>query len=566
MQRVFISNAEIQEADNISIDSSDDINNLSIDEKYKNGDFVFIIDVHCAFKESERMQQQGGVTIYRHLLKQFKDCQDKLKVIFYSPISSEQLISLRPENYVLKLLPVVELFPEKDEDGNIIDNWDFEEALKTKINDNNFFQFNNASENLLSGWALANEKEIKKGKFSEGRIKLNGWKVLIVDDEFSSWMVTYSTIFDDPNNILFPPYSSQTEFRQAWKENKALDFICDGARDADFVLSDLYIEESHEETKPYKKKEEIEDISGFKLLKKIKEKYPYLPYMLFTSSNKVWNAETFRSEGIWSWAVKENSENTDSQDKIAQFEHFRNSIAKITNPEWQFVVSIWKNLIDLELQATHTSFWWSAQCTEALDILKDCLRTLDSIYSQRGEFETKNVTDFEGRQCLHIINNLGGICELLKLNFNNLRQKTVGMYIYQLRSFYSHKLFYKVAKPLEAIFCIDLLLKLLSLNSAQLQLESSEIFVIEQEFVKNSNVNYFLQFRYLVQSGNNISHDGMLFTGLEAKFATIKTDIISNEYTNNIVKYTRDINKLQENIAKNQRVIQLEDAHKNAIP
>ena len=34
--------------------------------------------------------------------------QDLLKVVFYSPLSQDFLIKLKPDNYVLKLLPFIE--------------------------------------------------------------------------------------------------------------------------------------------------------------------------------------------------------------------------------------------------------------------------------------------------------------------------------------------------------------------------------------------------------------------------------------------------------------------------
>lgn len=551
-QRIFISNNNNLQSPDFKITKDFNVKNLIISDKYKNGAFVFIIDVHCIFDGVKKLQEQGGVIIYRHLLKQFKECQDKLKVIFYSPIAAKYLVRLKPENYVLNLLPLIELFPI-DKEGK---NWSFEDDLKPFIDENyNFPQFNNASENLLSGWAAVNREKIKNGNDDEAKIKLKNSNVLIIDDEFSQWAVTYLTIFDlQTGNINFPPYNSQIEFRREWKEGRAIDFICDGAKGSDVVLSDLYIEENHEDTKPYKLREDIEKISGFELLEKIKEKYPYLPYMMFTTSNKIWNAEAFQSEGIWAWAVKENSVNVSEEDKKAQFEHFADCIKKIVNPEWKFVSRIWKALIDLKSQNL-SSYWWyknRQEAGEVLKILNNCLRILDLIYSQRAMFETKYVTDFDARQSFQIFNNLGGLCEILEINYKGYKQKTVGCYIYHLRSFYSHKLFYKTANPLEAIFCIDMLLNLLMLNEEEFQKQSREAFVPEWKPVKNTNLNYFLQFEDFVSRGLNISNDKQLLDELKQRFKNTKTEIISKTY--------------KETIAKNERVIQLFEAHIKTVP
>src|SRR6185437_10608250 len=96
----------------------DDFVNIEIIE---NGSFdiIYVIDIHCSFwinGEFRKLQQQGGVLIYRYLLNlyQKENIIDKPKVIFYSPVCKNNLVKLKPENYVLKLLPFVQLKFEKD--------------------------------------------------------------------------------------------------------------------------------------------------------------------------------------------------------------------------------------------------------------------------------------------------------------------------------------------------------------------------------------------------------------------------------------------------------------------
>jgi hypothetical protein len=570
MQRIFISNNSNIQSPDFKITKDFNVNNLIISDKYKNGDFVFIIDVHCIFDGVKKLQEQGGVIFYRYLLKQFKECQDKLKVIFYSPIAAEYLVRLKPENYILNLLPFIELFPIDKESRN----WSFEDALKPFIDENyNFPQFNNASENLLSGWAAFNEEKIKNGNDDEVKIKLNKSKLCIVDDEFLQWQSTYLTIFDfKTGDVRFPPYSSQSEFRQEWKEGKALDNICDQVKDADStkdidaVLSDLYIEEDHEKTKPYKTRADVEKISGFKLLKIIKEKYPYLPYMMFTTSNKVWNAEAFRSEGVWVWAVKNNSENVGGDDKAAQFEHFLNCINKIVNPEWRFVSRVWKDLIQFQAQPNLPDYWWYKDCAYALDIIRGCLLTLDSVYSQRGTFETEYISDFIGRQCFQLFNNLGGLCEVLQINPSGDKRKFVGVYIYQIRNFYSHQLFYKFAKPIEAIFCIDLVLKLLMLNSDEFNTQPAKDKLVLDEFVENTNLNYLLQFEAYASRVHNIKYDPELFNALKQSFSGIKEKIISDSFDVEIENLKKTIIAKQNKIKEYENVKKIIDSYVKGSP
>ena len=577
MRIVFISNTNIVGFQTILIKDSSEINDSlteQIEDEFKKGDTVFVISVHCRFKKFERAQQQGGVKIYRLLLDIFKNCQDKLKVVFYSPISQTDLVRLEPENYILRLLPFIELFQQiKDSEGNRIDDEEcaFENELRDLISADNFPQFNSASENLLSGWALYNSKEIEEAEDNKIKLSLQGKSLLIVDDEFVDWKNTYLTIFDlKSGEIMFPPYDSQIKFREAWDDNEALNKICNGAEYADAVLSDLYIRENHEETNPYKTKNDIEKISGFNVMKIIRKKHPYLPYMMFTSSNKVWNSEAFRSEGIWAWAVKENGASIVKSDKIAQFLHFRDCILKITQREWKYVSDTWKMLLSCYKNNGLYKYWWNENsgnpreteaqkktnynCWSALKILKDCLFVMDLIYSQRASFEKKLISDFAARQCFQIMNNLGGICEMLEIKDRGRREKTAGIYVYALRSFYSHKLFYKSADIIETIFCINLILKLLMLDSKSFDQQPRNDIESEKHFRSRTNVNYFLQLEEIAKQNPGLSYDQELFDELKLKFSRVKDKnwIISTVY--------------EKTANANQKVIDLIDAHTNQVP
>lgn len=346
MQRVFISNAKIQEADNISIDSSDDINNLSVDEKYKNGNFVFIIDVHCTFRESERTQQQGGLVIYRNLLKQFKDCQDKLKVIFYSPISKENLVALAPENYALTLLPFVELFPT-DENGTNIPNWNFEFALQNAEKEESP-QFNNASENLLSGWAIE----------GEGKIDVGGKKILFIDDQQIEWKTVFDEIFEKDKLIYVKTrkgeiVSSQKSYRDKMRvdRSKFIEMVKSAINEKpSLILSDFYLEENHDTTK-WKNPSEIKSISGFKLFDSIRFDFPAIPYVFHTSSNKASIYKFLDSNGVDDWLIKDVRDHASRDEKLENYKEFKFCILSfLTEDIYERISHIWTKISELKNQ------------------------------------------------------------------------------------------------------------------------------------------------------------------------------------------------------------------------
>lgn len=492
-------------------------------ENYCHGDTVFVIDVHCRVAGvAEKLQLQGGVVVYRHLLKLFSEKQEKLKVLFYSPLPKKTLTNRLPENYVLNLLPFV------------VCNYDgqFASTLTKEIfeyESSSWPSFNNASENLLSGWALLSDADMKKGLINDPNIDLNGKTLLVLDDEYFSWRETYQTIFNS-KDLVGTPGNNQVAFRKEWHEKRGAETIGVLAKKVQYVLSDLYIEENHEDTKPYKDISDIESISGFKVFKKIKSECPYIPYMMFTTSNKVWNFQAFRAEGVWAWAVKDNAHNLSREDKMAQYDHFRLCIFHLTQPEWQHAVAIWRELIRFRSKQNLYEYWWYDDCPSALDILHRCMMMLDVVYSQGRSLQTKRVSDFVGRQCSQVLNNLGGICEVLEIQTSGNRRKSVGAYIYHLRSFYSHELYYESAKPLETLFCVDLLLKLLQLTDVEFDNQPKDALVMERDPVVNSNVNYFLQIEDLIRRKSHINYNQQLLSDLKTSFWHIKTNIISDSY------------------------------------
>lgn len=549
MKRVYISNHYL--SDFYGSFGRDDFEIEHFNAPDITGNTIYIIDVHYRLSIRNKrlaLQNQGGLTIYRILLKQFKGREDKLKVIFYSPIPAKQLVMLNPENYVLILLPFIELLEENEKSINSNTDWSFEDCLKDKISiytKTGWPQLNNASENLLSGWSLSKKSLIKNGEFEKAKINLIGNKALVIDDEFSSWSLTYSNIIRDAENSIFPSkYKSQKAIREAWKNGNALREIISKTSVANFVISDLYIFEDHERTRPYKTINEIRGVSGFKVFEEIKAIFPYLPYMIYTTSNKIWNVDAFRSEGIWAWAIKDNSEKLNCDDKISQFEHFQSCLLKVSIPSWKYVTKIWQELISIQSKGNLDQYWWHSDCSIALDIIKDCLLTLDAIYSQRSNFETNQISYFTARQCSQIFNNLGGLCEKLQIHFGGGRSKTVGAYIYMIRSFYSHELFYRNSNPLEAVFCVGLLLKFLKQSPIAFKNQPSSVkFVIEKKFVDNTNLNYLLQFEALSESVNQIKYDKELLHDLKKAFSGVSKNILSSYYkkTNKDHKWVIDL-------------------------
>lgn len=357
MKRVFISNNTEVATKDFEINKDFDAINLPVKAEHQDGNTVFVIDVHCTFKKAEKMQQQGGVIIYRHLLKIFEGKQDKLKVVFYSPIPQEDLVKLKPENYVLKLLPFVEC---KYEVGQ------FESDLSAEIakyEKEGWVQFNNASENLLSGWALSGEKSI--------RLRSDK-KILFIDDENAQWKITLDLLLGESNYTIFES-GTKENFRNhiqpllnlAEKSNKEeitahnIGTLLQNELSGHYlVLSDFYLTESHT-PEHWMDEKELTKKSGYKLFATIKTLDPAIPFVFHTSSNKVTYYKFFDQLGVDDWHIKDSRNEATRDEKTTNYKFFSEVINSLyKQPQmtlYERLRSILNNIIFAEKMAT---YWW----------------------------------------------------------------------------------------------------------------------------------------------------------------------------------------------------------------
>lgn len=494
MPRVFISNTKVQETEEADFIFSP---GKGIEQLYEKaidltGNTVYVIDVHCTFTEAKKMQQQGGVIIYRHLLKIFDGKQEKLKVVFYSPIPKEDLVKLKPENYVLSLLPFVECKYERKEE--------FERALQ-RAEIEVCPQFNNASENLLSGWAIANELRIKRGETPE-KIDKNGEKILFIDDQQSEWKNVYDVIFED-NPVLYiknnqgQEIKSQTAYRQKLKANwdNYVELIIKQIETDKpaLILSDLYLAENHEETKFFKTEKDLENISGFNLIKEILPRFPWIPYMLFTSSNKVWNFEIFKNYGAWKWGVKNTSPNNNSNDIKNQFLYFKDCITKCLDEQWCEINKLWNIWNDLKLNTSVTD-------NDTIEIVDDCfIKLRKSFVDDKVGFSTIYRYYLNSVYATVVIN-IGGIIEKMSMYFKGTNSNYFGKQVYSTRNYFAHNINYKEAQITDAVISIGCLIHILTPGSNLLK--SPLIPSFNLPHTKGDNLFYYAQLKKAIEDNN----------------------------------------------------------------
>jgi CheY-like chemotaxis protein len=454
---VFISNAQVQRSGDIVIDDSFNVEKWCLDDEVKSGDNIFIIDVHCVVKGAESMQQQGGVIIYRHLLRIFQGCQDKLKVIFYSPLTLNHLVSLHPENYILKLIPFIELYPT-DSNGAHIEDWSFDKALQAVIDENNFLQFNNASENLMSGWALAGAQQIN----------LKGKKLLVIEDEWRQWEAAYRVMLHGPVDYFLKDAADiKAEFGRL--NAGAFGHLSEESlAQYDLIISDLYLNEAHE-TDTWKTEDVINSISGFRLFQKVRRIEPAVPVLFHTTSAKYRMFETLTALGADGQLAKNIKPNPPNNEKLETAVLFRQSLKSFLSPYSDCWLNSFYRFLSNEQEVSGK--WWAnlkrvknnpSIRKEVIDIVRSIIIGVKAIKRNKPEYFDMFFPDAEIKpmslMVSGIISNAGKLFEEQLLNA--ALQPEI-KFIYKLRNHTAHSSNYHIFNFGDVLILIGLLEKTL---------------------------------------------------------------------------------------------------------
>lgn len=393
---------------------------------FRNGNTeqVYLINVHCIFNVGKsnkkyNFQQQNGVAIYRHLLKIYENIQEKLKVAFFSPIIIENLVKLKPENTIL----------QHHSFFNVPFNWNNCVAeLQAKTN---WKYFNNASENLLSGWAFN----------GRNKINTNGKNIVVIDDQITEWEVVFNTIFDNPKSLYYASYRKNETPNNEFDLKKIKDSnFGTKVHQADLIISDFYLQESHE-TDTWKTFEQLEDISGYRLYKHIKENMNGgIPMLIHSSSNKVRYYQFLDRSGIDDWVAKDARLNVPNSQKQFNYMCIKNSIERFTVGDhaeiYEHLKDFWRK-ID-RLKNSNTVNWWYSNDSSpsapdkgmkkvnknekslVIEMLSDAYFSIRS-YLKREDLFAKGFSSKDNNfTATSIASNLGKIYEVFEFNQDDM--------------------------------------------------------------------------------------------------------------------------------------------------
>lgn len=444
-------------------------------EKHINKDVCYLINVHCVFntgKEQEEntlLQNQSGVDFYRHLLNLYSEKEKKLKVAFFSPLPLGKLLgeNQKPENEILNAYPFIEVPTE----------WKEFVTKIFSINESNWASFNNASENLLSGWALSDKEEINS----------SDKKIVFIDDQNEQWKTSLENIFSKTSQSKSPieilPYNKEAEPKGEFSLSKLDASFKTKVKQADLIISDFYLEENHE-INYWMNKKELEQKSGFKLFNEIKKENKGVPVVMHTSSNKISYYKIFDSYGIDNWFIKDVRPDSSKEEKKENYLTLKKSLEEIlSNDYYKILGYYWEQIKKVEnlnsakwwftANNNRTKIQWDIELADIatkelfVQILKSSWFAIRRLINREEVFEEIYANGNNGFvkdsfTANAVCSNLAKIIELLNINSGDKGFSLVTNVLINMRNASSHATDYTAFNIDDAIIFMDYLLKILN--------------------------------------------------------------------------------------------------------
>ena len=167
--------------------------------------------------------------------------------------------------------------------------------IETKLENDLYFKYLKAI-NPVSEIEEINLKELKLNFSGDP-------KVLYIDDEAEKgWWEIFCKILDDENEISFSHLDD--EFNQK-NQNEIIDISLNKVieENIDIVILDLRLHKEDFNNKP------INEITGFKILEKIKNHNKGIQVIIFSATNKIWNLQALQNAGADGFIIKESTNN-----------------------------------------------------------------------------------------------------------------------------------------------------------------------------------------------------------------------------------------------------------------
>ncbi|MFT4645171.1 MAG: CheY-like chemotaxis protein [Planctomycetota bacterium] len=161
--------------------------------------------------------------------------------------------------------------------------------------------------------------------------------VLYIDDEAEKgWKEIFEKIFIEKNDIEFLPFGNELNEKS---KNEIIDFSLKQVidEDAGLVILDFRLHKEDFGGIP------IQDVTGYQILKRIKEHNKGIQVIIFSATNKIWNLQELQEAGADGFILKESPENNSeanfTKQSIINMIHSIDNCLKMT-----FLKDIHKNI------------------------------------------------------------------------------------------------------------------------------------------------------------------------------------------------------------------------------
>lgn len=166
----------------------------------------------------------------------------------------------------------------------------------------------------------------------KSKILLNSGKILFIDDEVDKgWDAIFKTICNAKS------YTSFGQDFKNWDQSKIIDESFKKAKDADVIILDLRLHDDDFDEKDSK------EITGYKLLRKIKEHNKGIQVIIFSATNKIWNLQALQEAEADGFIMKESpKDSTDGKFTTQSIENIYKTIDKCL--EYSFLKKYFEKL------------------------------------------------------------------------------------------------------------------------------------------------------------------------------------------------------------------------------
>jgi CheY-like chemotaxis protein len=237
-------------------------------------------------------------------------------------------------------------------------------------------------------------------------------KVLYIDDEAEKgWYEIFCKILDDENNLFFRHLDD--EFKGKSKD-KIIDISLKKiiSEDIDLVILDFRLH------KDDIKNRNIEEVTGYQILKRIKEYNKGIQVIIFSATNKIWNLQALQEAGADGFIVKEGPENSlDSEFtkhsilniikslEICLSMIFLKDISKIITQIKSHIYTVSNNCDEKEFEKL-SKLKFKNEIFIQLDIIYDCLKksSLDISTEIKDESSYLNLSFISIFKIIELIN------------------------------------------------------------------------------------------------------------------------------------------------------------------